>query len=68
MNNVVYLASYFIFNASHNYAVLYNILGTNYELLTNLTTAYTAVCVAGWLITNANTYKHEWLIEFYHKL
>ena len=55
----MYLASYVIFNVSHHYAVFYNINQTHYSDLTTLTTIYTAVCIVGWLITNANTYKHE---------
>jgi hypothetical protein len=39
--------------------VQYNISGQNYAKLGQTTTAYTALCLIGWIFTNINTYKYE---------
>jgi hypothetical protein len=48
-----------IYNVSHTYAVKFNINGANYSELAQTTTAYTVLCIIGWIITNINTYKYE---------
>lgn len=48
-----------LYNVSHTYAVEYNINQEKYSALKASTTAYTAVGLIGWIITNVNTYKYE---------
>lgn len=56
---LVYTLSYVIYNVSHVYAVHYNISGQDYDTLRQITTAYTVLCLIGWIFTNVNTYKYE---------
>ncbi len=59
ISNSVYGVSYIIYNVSHTYAVKYNISGSGYSSLSSSTTAYTIICIIGWIFTNVNTYKYE---------
>ena len=58
----VYQISYIVFNVSHEFAVKYETLLNDtgsYSTLSTVTIVYTVFAILGWVISNANTAKHE---------